>query len=180
MRVVGYVRESADPSAGHSAFEQQEAIRRHALEHGLSIVAVCLDARVAGEALGRDGYLGLLGVIASGAADAVIVPGVTVLSSDQIVQEIMLWDLRGRGVRVISTDPADLQLLDVAERLGPSRMIIRDVLERVGEHARSIGAHRIESPGILPDGDVMIHIITSDDAETAGAADTAEVSAAGD
>jgi DNA invertase Pin-like site-specific DNA recombinase len=102
---VGYVRESADPSAGHSAFEQQELIRRHALEHGHSIVAVCLDARAAGEALGRDGYLGLLGVIASGATDAVIVPGLSVLSSDQIVQEIMLWDLRGRGVRVISTDP---------------------------------------------------------------------------
>ncbi|MEX1208844.1 MAG: recombinase family protein [Acidimicrobiia bacterium] len=171
MRVVGYVRESADPSAGHSAFEQQEAIRRHALEHGLSIVAVCLDARVAGEALGRDGYLGLLGVIASGAADAVIVPGVSVLSSDQIVQEIMLWDLRGRGVLVISTDPADLPLLDAAEGPGPSRMIIRDVLERVGEHARSIGAHRIDPPGILPDGDVMIHIITADTAEDSTAGD---------
>jgi DNA invertase Pin-like site-specific DNA recombinase len=168
---VGYVRESADPSAGHSAFEQQELIRRHALEHGHSIVAVCLDARAAGEALGRDGYLGLLGVIASGATDAVIVPGLSVLSSDQIVQEIMLWDLRGRGVRVISTDPSDLLLLDADERPGSSRMLIRDVLERVGEHARSIGAHRIEPPGILPDGDVMIHIITADTAEAVAAAE---------
>jgi hypothetical protein len=92
-----------------------------------------------------------------------------VLSSDQIVQEIMLWDLRGRGVRVISTDPSDLLLLDADERPGSSRMLIRDVLERVGEHARSIGAHRLEPPGILPDGDVMIHIITADTAEAVAA-----------
>lgn len=171
MRVVGYVRESADPSAGNSAFEQQEAIRRHALEHGHSIVAVCLDARVAGEALGRDGYLGLLGVIASGAAEAVIVPGLAVLSSDQIVQEIMLWDLRGRGVKVVSTDPGDLPLLDSTQGAEPTRMVIRDVLERVGEHARSIGAHRFDPPGILPDGDVMIHIISADAAEASAAGD---------
>jgi hypothetical protein len=48
-------------------------------------------------------------------------------------------------------------------------MLIRDVLERVGEHARSIGAHRLEPPGILPDGDVMIHIITADTAEAVAA-----------
>lgn len=165
MRVVGYVRESVDPSAGHSAFEQQEAIRRHALEHGFSVVAVCVDARVPGEGLGRDGYVGLLGVIASGAADAVIVPGLSVLSSDQIVQEIMLWDLRGRGVRVISTDPGDLPLLDAEQPPGPSRTLIRDVLQRVAEHARSIGAHRADPPAILADGDVMIHIIEADAAE---------------
>jgi DNA invertase Pin-like site-specific DNA recombinase len=167
VRVVGYVRESADPSAGDSAFSQQEAIRRHALEHGYAIVAVCLDARVPGEALGRDGYLGLLGVIASGATDAVVVPSLSVLSSDQIVQEIMLWDLRSRGVRVLSADPTDMTLLDAEEGPGPSRMLIRDVLQRVGEHARSIGAHRIDPPGILADGDVMIHIIEADAAEAA-------------
>ena len=166
MRVVGYVRESADPSAGKSAFEQQEAIRRHAAEQGLALVATCQDARSPGEALGRDGYLGLLGVIASGAVDAVLLPGIAVLSADQIVQEIMIWDLRSRGVRVMSTDASDLALLDAQEEPGPSRMLIRDVLQRVGEHARSLGAHRIEPPGILPDGDVMIHILRADQVES--------------
>jgi hypothetical protein len=165
VRVVGYVRESADPSAGRSGFEQQETIRRHAVEHGHALVAVCQDARSPGEALGRDGYLGLLGVIASGAVDAVLLPGVAVLSSDQIVQEIMLWDLRTRGVRVISTDDADLTLLDAEAEPGPSRMLIRDVLQRVGEHARYMNTLEFAPPGIPPDGDVMIHIIQADEAE---------------
>ncbi|HSM02604.1 MAG TPA: recombinase family protein [Acidimicrobiia bacterium] len=170
MRVVGYVRESADPSAGRSAFEQQEVLRRHAVEHGHSLVAVCQDARTPGEALGRDGYLGLLGVVASGAVDGVLIAGLAALSSDQIVQEIMLWDLRSRGVRVISADPADTALLDAGEEPGPARMLIRDVLQRVGEHARSLGAHRLDAPTILPDGDVMIHIVEADHAEAAGSA----------
>lgn len=165
MRVVGYIRESADPSAGMSAFEQQEVIRRHAAGHGHSLVAVCQDSRTPGEALGRDGYLGLLGVVASGAVDGVVVAALGALSSDQIVQEIMLWDLRSRGVKVISADGADLALLDATAEPGPARMLIRDVLQRVGEHARTLGAHRIDPPSILPDGDVMIHIIESDRVE---------------
>ena len=165
MRVVGYVRESADPSAGRSAFEQQEEIRRHAAEQGHALVAMCQDARTPGEALGRDGYLGLLGVVASGAVDGVLVAGIGSLSSDQIVQEIMLWDLHARGVRVISADPADLALLDAAEEPGPARMLIRDVLQRVGEHARALGSHRLDPPAVLPDGDVMIHILDADHAE---------------
>ena len=165
MRVVGYIRESADPSVGRSAYEQQEIIRRHAAEQGHALVSICQDARTAGEALGRDGYLGLLGVVASGAVDGVLVAGIDALSSDQIVQEIMLWDLRGRGIRVLSADPSDADLLDAAGGPGPTRMVIRDVLQRVGEHARSIGSHRFEPPAILPDGDVMIHILAADRAE---------------
>jgi len=165
VRVVGYVRESADPSAGRSAFEQQEVIRRHAAEQGHALVSMCQDARTPGEALGRNGYLGLLGVVASGAVDGVLVAGISALSSDQIVQEIMLWDLRGRGIRVMSADPADADLLDAADGPGPTRMVIRDVLERVGEHARSLGSHRLDPPAILPDGDVMIHILAADRAE---------------
>jgi hypothetical protein len=43
--------------------------------------------------------------------------------------------------------------------------VIRQVLERVGEHAAGIGSHRIDPPAILPDGDVLIHIIAADEAE---------------
>jgi len=162
VRVVGYVRESADPDAGVSAYAQQEEIRRHATEHGHHLVAVCQDARVPGEPLGRDGYLGLLGVIASHAVDAVVIPGIATLSSDQIVQEIMLWDLRSRGVRVLSTRDGDLPLLDPEAEAEPSRMVIRDVLERVGEHARGIGATRLDQNDVLGSSDVLIHIVESD------------------
>jgi len=165
VRIVGYVREASDPSDGRTAFSQQEQIRRHAADHGHQLVALCQDLRTPGRSPARDGYLSLLGVIASGGVDAVIIPGISTFSSDAIVQEVMLWDLQARGVQVISTDSTDLELLDRESTPEPSRMVIRDVLERVGEHATGIGAHRFDPPGIFPDGDVLVHIIEADAAE---------------
>ena len=165
VRVVGYVRESPDPSDGRPAFSQQEELRRYAGDNGHRLVALCQDLRTPGQPRNRDGYLSLLGVIAAGGVDAVLVPGIATFSSDAIVQEVMLWDLQARGIQVVSTDPADLSMLDPDAIPDPSRLVIRHVLERVGEHAAGIGAHRIDPPGILPDGDVLIHIIAADEAE---------------
>ncbi|MEE9299049.1 MAG: recombinase family protein [Acidimicrobiia bacterium] len=165
MRIAGYVRESADPSDDRPAFTQQEELRRFAGDHGHNIVAICQDLRAPGAPPSRDGYLSLLGVVASGGVEAVLVPGIATFSSDAIVQEIMLWDLQARGVRLLSTVAADLALLDPEAVPEPSRMVIRDVLERVGEHAAGLGAYRMDPPGILPDGDVLVHIIEADAAE---------------
>ncbi len=173
MRVVGYVRESLDPSDDRAAFSQQEELRRHAGEHGHRLVAVCQDLRNPGQSPNRDGYLSLLGVVASGGVDAVLVPGIATFSSDAIVQEIILWDLQGRGVRVISTDEADLKLLDREAVPEPSRLVIRDVLERVDEHAAGLGTHPIDPPEIFADGDVLVHIIEADTAEQANPGDEA-------
>jgi hypothetical protein len=162
VRVVGYVRESPDPSDVRTGFAQHEEIRRYAAAHALALVAVCQDLRGGTE---RDGYLSLLGVVAAGGVDAVLLPGVATLSADQIVQEIMIWDLVGRGIRVISTSPADATLLGGDTDPGVARMLIRDVLTRVGEHARNLGGRRFDPPSILPDGDVLIHILHADQAE---------------
>lgn len=164
MRVVGYVRESADP-AGPTAFAQHEELRRYAAEHGHLVVAVCQDLRSVGAAPGRDGYLSVLGVIAAGGVEALLVPRLAALSSDAIVQEIMLWDLGSRGIRVISTDPIDLRHLDTTTPPDPDRLFIRDVLERVGEHARGVTARRPTTAEILPDADVLVQIIEADAAE---------------
>lgn len=163
MRIAGYVRESPDPSDPRTAFAQQEEIRRHAATHGLTVVAICQDLR--GAAGGRDGYLALLGVVAAGAVDAVLLPGVATLSSDQIVQEIMIWDLVSRRIRVLSTAEADLALLDGEADPGTTRMLIRDVLSRVGEHARAIGPTPGDRPPPVPDTDVLIHLVRADAAE---------------
>ncbi|MBN2114300.1 MAG: recombinase family protein [Acidimicrobiia bacterium] len=133
MRVVAYVREAADPAGDRPAFAQQEEIRRFAAAHGLQVVALCQDVRSPGRALGREGYLSLLGVLASGNAEAVLVPGLDTLSSDLVVQEIMLWDLRARGAAVLSTEPADVDAL-AAGPSDPTRQFVRHVLARVVEH----------------------------------------------
>src|SRR4030065_1525987 len=111
MRVAASVRESVDPSEDRPAFAQQEEIRRHAAAHGLQVVAVCQDVPRPGLTLGREGYRSLLGMVGAGNAQAVLLPGVDTLSADAAVQEIMLWDLRARGARALSTDAAHVQVL---------------------------------------------------------------------
>ena len=164
MRVVGYVRESADPAAT-SAFAQTEELRRYAAEHGHLLVSVCQDLRSPGRPRSRDGYLSVLGVIAAGGVEAVLVPRLSTFSSDAIVQEIMMWDLRSRDIRVVSTDPVDLRLLDAETQPAADRIVIRDVLERVGEHARGLGAQRLSAEEVLGDDDVLVQIIAADAAE---------------
>ena len=159
MRVVGYVRESTDREDTRPAFVQQEEIRRWTAEHGHDLVAVCRDARPAEGPAGRAGYLALLGVLGAGGIDAVILPGVAVLSEDQVVQEILLWDLRSRGVRIVSTLAADEPVLG-ADAPGPTRMFIRDVLSRVAEHA-SLLARRTVDPPAGPT-DVVIELLDED------------------
>jgi DNA invertase Pin-like site-specific DNA recombinase len=164
MRVVAYVREAADPADDRPAFAQQEEIRRFAAAHGLQVVALCQDVRSLGRALGREGYLSLLGVLASGNAEAVLLPGVATLSSDLVVQEIMLWDLRSRGARVLSADPADL---DILSALPPdaNRQFVRHVLARVAEH----GALAAATPAVPPpprgpgDDGVVVSLMSSGD-----------------
>ena len=152
MRVVAYVREAADPAGDRPAFAQQEEIRRFAATHGLQVVALCQDVRSPGRALGREGYLSLLGVLASRNAEAVLVPGLETLSSDLVVQEIMLWDLRARGAAVLSTEAADVDALSAAPS-DPTRQFVRHVLARVVEHGALVAATPAGAPASSPPGD---------------------------
>lgn len=160
MRVVGYLREPAD-ATGQPAFAQQEDIRRYAAGQGLDVVAVCQDVPRPGIPLGRDGYRSLLGVLAAGQAEAVVLPGLAALSADVVVQEIMLWDLRARGARVLSTDPADAEVLSPAPA-EPTRQFVRDVLARVADYRESL------APGVIPpatEDRVVVHLMPATGAE---------------
>ena len=162
MRVVGYIRETGSPADGESAFAQHEELRRHASVEGHQLVAVCSDARDAGPERDREGYRSLLGVIAAGSVDGVLVPGLDTLSSDAIVQEIMLWDLRSRGVTVVSTRRDDAEILATGAA-APSRLFIREVLTRVAEHGTLVSSTRPSPPpGAGRDegsDDVVVHLI---------------------
>lgn len=163
MRVVAYVREAADPAGDRPAFVQQEEIRRFAAAHGLQVVAMCQDVRSPGRALGREGYLSLLGVLASGHAEAVLLPGVSTLSSDLVVQEILLWDLRSRGTRVLSVDPAEREVLS-ATPLDPTRQFVRHVLARVAEHgAIATSPHPAPRPDCIDDQGVVVSLVAPDE-----------------
>lgn len=164
MRVVGYVRETRDPREGEPAFAQTERIRRWAADGGHVVVAVCQDLRSAEEAARRDGLRAVMGILSGGAATGVVVPDLATFSSDKIVQEIIIRDLRSRGAAVISADEADHADLEdsTPDRL---RMIVRDVLARVAEHqARFDGADVPEDEEPVSD-HVIVELVPPETAE---------------
>lgn len=159
MRVVAYLRESADPAEDRPAFAQQEEIRRYAAAHGLDVVAICQDVPHPGLPLGREGYRSLLGIVASGNVEAVLLPGVATLSADLVLQEVILWDLRARGARVISTEEADADVLSPAPA-DATRRFVRDVLARAAEHRESLGPLGRPAPDSGPgDVGVVVHLV---------------------
>ena len=129
MRVIGYVRDAPGPDSGDTVFVQSERIRRWVAHHRYQLVAVCQDTLGGEAAADRDGFRALLGIIAAGHVATVLIPDLTVLSADIMVQEIMLSDLRLRGVNVISTEDADLPALS-EPATDPGRLLIRDVLAK--------------------------------------------------
>ncbi len=138
MRVVGYVRDTPDPSEAEPAFAQAERVRRWIKDSGHQLVAICQDVRTAGRTLGRDGYRAMIGVLSTGEAEAVLVPSLDALSPDKVTQEIMLWDLRARNIAVLSATETDLELL--ADPSPDSlRILIRDVLAKVVDHVDMVG-----------------------------------------
>jgi hypothetical protein len=179
VRVVGYVRDAAGPAEVEPAFAQAERIRKWVHESGHQLVAVCQDVRTPGRDLGRDGYRALLGIVSSGEAEAVVVPDLTILSPDKIMQEVMLWHLRARGAAVLSTAADDLAVLSDPpdEQI---RIIVRDVLARVSSHdelvslpapapvddteqaplPESVAAPTDANDAADADGDVIIELIT--------------------
>lgn len=143
MRVVGYVRDTPDPSEAEPAFAQAERVRRWVNNSGHQLVAICQDVRTAGRTLGRDGYRAMIGVVGTGEAEAVLVPSLDALSPDKVTQEIMLWDLRARNIAVLSATESDLEWL--ADPPPDSlRILIRDVLAKVVDHVNMVGPGAIE------------------------------------
>ena len=164
MRLVGYVRETAGPQEGQTAFTQSERIRRWASDHGHQLVAVCQDVRQAGHALGREGFRALLGIVNAGEVDAVVVASLEAFSLDKVLQEVMLWDLRTRNVAVLSADDDDLPgLKDPPD--DPTRLLVRDVLARVADYRE---AHADAGPTMIAvdDGpaDIVVELLPPDEA----------------
>lgn len=133
MRVVGYVRDAAATADELPAFAQGENIRRWIAANGHQLVATCQDVAQPGHELGRDGYRALAGIIRAGRADGVIVSSLDALSPDKVTQEVMIWELRSRGIAVISTSDEDLVELsdEPTEQL---RLIVRTVLSKAETH----------------------------------------------
>jgi hypothetical protein len=158
LRLVGYVRESTASSDMDSAYAQSEQIRRAATDGGHALLAVCQDVPRPGVEQTRDGYLALLGVVDAGQVEGVVVASLRALSADMMMQEIMLWDLRGRGVAVLSADAAEVGALAQPPE-DRSRMMMREILARLDEFRKDLG--RTAPPVAVeePPSDVTIELV---------------------
>lgn len=162
MRVVGYVREQVGPEDAEPSFVQGEAIRSWVRKTGHNLVSVCQDVRQEGHDLGRDGFQALLGIIAGGGADGVVVPRLETLSPNLMTQEVMIWDLRRRGVAVLSIDETDHRVL-----LSPTkeRLLIRDVLARLEDYFEwAYPVAPAEEAAEDVDDEVIVELIPAQDA----------------
>jgi DNA invertase Pin-like site-specific DNA recombinase len=138
MRIAGYVRQTPGRKDPDSAFAQSERIRRWARDTGNELVVMCEDAGPASSESFRPGYRALLDVVRSSRVDAVVVGTLAALSSDKVLQEIMLTDLRDAGVTVIATDDDDLKVLADA-RDDHTRLVVRGVVSRLFEYRETFG-----------------------------------------
>lgn len=164
MRVVGYVRELFSPEDADPAFVQGEAIRGWVRKTGHNLISVCQDIRQEGHGLGREGFQALLGIIAGNGADGVVVPSLDTLSPNLMTQEIMIWDLRRRGVAVMSIDDADHELLLTPTR---ERLLLRDLLaglEDYYEWAKPLAAEDDAEDRSDEGDEVVVELIPASDA----------------
>lgn len=138
MRVAGYIRQIPGTEQADTAFAQSERIRRWVRDTGNELVATCQDEGFAAATADRTGYRALLDIVRSSSTDAVVIANLEALSSDKMLQEIMLADLRSSGVTVIATDEADIEALrDAAD--DPARIVVRDVVAKVAEYREAFG-----------------------------------------
>jgi DNA invertase Pin-like site-specific DNA recombinase len=149
MRVAAYVREVADSSV----FAQSEQVRRWAPQEGHHLLATFQDVRTPTGESTNGGLKALLGLVDNQDVDAVLVASLDVLSPDLIVQEVIMADLRRRGVQVVSTDASEVGALGDPPR-DTARLFIRDVLARHQEH-QQLEASAPETPS----DDVLIELI---------------------
>lgn len=138
MRVAGYIRQIPGNEQADTAFAQSERIRRWVRDTGNELVATCQDDGFAAATSDRSGYRALLDIIRSSSADAVVIANLEALSSDKMLQEVMLADLRASGVTVIATDDADIETLRDATD-DPARVVVRDVVAKVTEYREAFG-----------------------------------------
>ncbi|MDJ0961872.1 MAG: recombinase family protein [Acidimicrobiia bacterium] len=168
MRVVGYVREALDPQEGDPSFSQSEKIRRWTADNGHQLISVCQDLRTPGRDLGRDGLRAMIGIISAGQVEAVVVSALNVFSPDKIVQEVMIDDLRARGVAVLTAEESEHELLE-----DPSpdqvRLLVRDVLEKARRHRTTVGESLADPSEIQVDeaSDVIVELVAPRNPEIA-------------
>ncbi len=150
QQAVSYLRVSGRGQVRGDGFpRQREAVNRYAAAHDIDIVAEYRDEGVCGEKdLGsRPGLGALLDHIESNGVRLVLVERADRLARDLMIGEIILADLRKRGVRVLSADGG----IDTQQEQNPNdpdaatRTLIRQILGAVAEYDKRVTIWKLKA-----------------------------------
>jgi DNA invertase Pin-like site-specific DNA recombinase len=164
MNVVGYIRVSSKGQMeGDGPTRQKQAIEKFCREHNISLTASFIEEGVSGttEAMDRESFSQMVQFIEmTRDVSAVVVERLDRLARDLMVSEILLTELRKRGIKVFAADQG--ALIDMANEEGdPTRKLIRQIIAALAEWEKSslvlklrVARQRARAKGGTPEGGV--------------------------
>jgi len=135
VKAIGYIRVSTEAQAGEDRYGpdvQRDAIRKYASAEGVDLARICEDLGVSGGLEHRPGLAAVYEALDAGDVGAVIVYRLDRLARDLRLQENILFDLRKKGVELISVSEPDLCSAE------PERVLLRQVLGSFAEYERRV------------------------------------------
>lgn len=136
-RAISYVRVSGNGQVRGDGFpRQRKAIADYARRYRVEVIEEFRDVHTgAKEMEGREGLAALLDRLESNGVDLVLVENASRLARSLMISEVILGQLRDRGVRVVAAD-SGTDLLDDDD--DPTRTLIRQVLGAVAQFEKSV------------------------------------------
>lgn len=134
-KAVAYIRVSTTGQIDGYGLDAQEAkVRRYAQSNNLEIARVFREEGVSGThgAEARIAWVQLLDYMEETGTETIIIPELSRLARDLMVQESIIRDLRKRNLTLVSVDEPDLLSND------PSRKLIRQIMGAINEYEREI------------------------------------------
>lgn len=142
---VSYLRVSGKGQVSGDGFPRQRAaIAQFAKQHRISMLEEFTDEDVSGtkELEARTGLAALLDRLESNDVDAVLIENASRIARDLLISEVIIGQLRDRGVRVVAADSGqDL----TADGDDPTRTLIRQVLGAVAEFEKTVLVSRLRA-----------------------------------
>jgi len=144
VNVVGYIRVSSKGQMeGDGPARQVDAIKTFCASHKLNIIWSYTEEGVSGtvEAMDREVFSEMICYIerckdSGKPVEAVVVERLDRLARDLMVSEILLKELRTRGIKVFAADQG--ALIDMANNEGdPTRKLIRQIIGALAEWEKS-------------------------------------------
>lgn len=135
LRAVSYLRVSSRGQVEGDGFpRQREAIRRYAEANNIEIVREYCEEGVSGGVDGPDrpAWIAMTEDLLASCCRTVIVEKLDRLARQQGLQEYMLYDMKKRGITVLSTCEDDLEDAD------PTRVLFRQLMGAIAQYDRTM------------------------------------------